>query len=1509
MCVSLLFCLRDLGEEGCMRMKLGIERLVRAVGYLMVVLLTPLSIHAGAQITTTTVEGTVYRADGSVASGTLLVSWPSFSTATNQAVAAGSTSTTIGPNGYVSLQLAPNDGAYPAGTYYTAVYHLSDGTVNREYWVVPAVASIPLSSVRAQLAPATVAVQPVSKSYVDTSIAAITGNYVPLAGGTMTGPLQLSGDPASQNQAATKHYVDALAATELPLTGGNLSGTVITPNSVSKLPRVDVRDPDFGYGCSNAADPTGQQDSTCAIKAAIAWAIANPQGLTWPSVYIPAGTYKISDVIRTPCGLTVTGDGEEVTTIEQTSNSANAVTVYPNPGQPNPNYWTCDGAIENLQLYAPGGHLYTADLLELDSAVGYTVYRVRMSNSGGRGLQTNGDTERLMVRQTQYDTDRWPIVANGNENKFIDTSINAAGMDLGGYCYTTNCVNGVYPGNKWTKPQVLISSSGDGTTATYVVQGGNDANSSNGVSPLVAGHWFTVAGIQDVTGLNGTYQIASVVNNSPSSGEYTVTSNNTTTGTATITGATYKPTMLPDNQAGAFYISGASVDVLGGSIKPTWYLPCFETQGVFGGIIEGYYCEGYPTNGQPHVDSDLLANGLPPSTATTGAISNNAVPVASTLWFPNYVNDPADISLYGMNNGAAAEYRILPQDYLKGSTSSSADVAGVERGQYENVMGIFAGDGQFHVGTRNYAGSTAPANTSWPAGSVIAQVPVSNYGILQFSNNHLNAIDDPGSNWAYYCSDSNQNVCGEAIVGSIPNGYTTYSTGGGMSGPAVSFDNDEWWGGCAGQEAFGQGCIKVSIAGSVAERGLPLSVYGETDEVANGQYTSGGNNVVAAHEADGTYAQLSYTNATNDQTGNTSGQVDYESKVNGYSDPVLGTNPNSSIAFGHQFLSSDCWYDVPATGQTHAQNRFCMKGSPANAGSSAGWEYDIWNGSTWANAFGIKGQSNGIANALVTGSLNAAEINNEVTVDGTTYTTVNAAWNEAVALSLSTGRNQTVRLGPGMYNVTATMTEPTNGACVNLIGSGGSTVSAGSAVATTLNVSSNLSGDVFYLGNATQAQGCTFRDFVVLANTNATHGFEMQWFRGLLIDNVTVNDTTSDGILLGEGSTSAGHQSNFVLRNVTVSYNSSLFTPASRPAYGVHLQKTAIDSYMNDIVVRNALTAAVYNEGTGNTGYLVHGFGYPYTCTTAPCANNATSATAADASYATSYVIDDVGGGGSQWTDTYADSPAVAGFYIGANGISIRGGHIQWPDLTSFPAANLAYVASNVTNDMLIADIGCLGMNTSVNWITYAGTAGDPPTFSSVHNLTGCGNYVQDLNPAQVTGFSSGGANVNDSSGAVPRVWVTPIAAASNYPAYAAQFYAGYQGDLIQGHFSGSNPFFNVTYQGTIKSNGGLALSTVINTSSAMTLTMANRTVIANATNGAQTITLPSCYTPWPDKASPTGLELTIIKSDNSSNAVTLQTVSSQQINYAGAYSPTLAVTTPGKRTLVCGPDYNWYAY
>ena len=194
---------------------------------------------ADAQVATTTVQDTVYSANGTPASGTVLVNWNAFTTAGGQLVPAGSTSATIGAGGQLTIALAPNAGATPIGSYYTAVFHLSDGTTSREYWVVPV--TVPgggpatLAEIKNQVLPISVAMQTVSKQYVDDAIAAAatgfpleSSPYVQKAGDTMTGPLVLPADPVSPNQAADKHYVDENVAA----TAGGLG------QKVSVLPTV-----------------------------------------------------------------------------------------------------------------------------------------------------------------------------------------------------------------------------------------------------------------------------------------------------------------------------------------------------------------------------------------------------------------------------------------------------------------------------------------------------------------------------------------------------------------------------------------------------------------------------------------------------------------------------------------------------------------------------------------------------------------------------------------------------------------------------------------------------------------------------------------------------------------------------------------------------------------------------------------------------------------------------------------------------------------------------------------------------------------------------------------------------------------------------------------------------------------------------------------------------------------------------------------------------------------------
>jgi hypothetical protein len=239
----------------------------------------------------TTVSDTVYRADGSPGSGTVLISWPSFQTAAGDAVAAGNLSVSIGPLGAFTAQLVPNVGASPAGTYYSVVLQLDDGTVRTEYWAVPATSPTTIAAilttpgnglnnlaatqqyVNAEVATRAIdytvvhlagtetitgvkqfAVPPAlpspagandaaNKGYVDAAVSNVgAGSFVSKTGDTMTGPLTLPSDPVAPNQASDRHYVDSGLAVKADLINGAVpagelgsgvatSGTCLNGNS------------------------------------------------------------------------------------------------------------------------------------------------------------------------------------------------------------------------------------------------------------------------------------------------------------------------------------------------------------------------------------------------------------------------------------------------------------------------------------------------------------------------------------------------------------------------------------------------------------------------------------------------------------------------------------------------------------------------------------------------------------------------------------------------------------------------------------------------------------------------------------------------------------------------------------------------------------------------------------------------------------------------------------------------------------------------------------------------------------------------------------------------------------------------------------------------------------------------------------------------------------------------------------------------------------------------------
>jgi hypothetical protein len=240
------------------------------LGRLFLLLLTASGLAQNPPLTT--VSDTVFQANGQPATGVLLISWPAFTTSGGSAVAGGETTTTLGANGALSVQLVPNANATPADTYYTVVYQLGDA-VRTEYWIVPATSPATLSEVRTVLGAANGASQMASQQYVENAVAGVvhlggtetitglkqftispsmptpvnptdaasksyvdnsvqnsgSGSYVSIAGATMTGPLVLSGPPSAPSQAATKNYVDLGLASKADLVAGTVPVSELGP--------------------------------------------------------------------------------------------------------------------------------------------------------------------------------------------------------------------------------------------------------------------------------------------------------------------------------------------------------------------------------------------------------------------------------------------------------------------------------------------------------------------------------------------------------------------------------------------------------------------------------------------------------------------------------------------------------------------------------------------------------------------------------------------------------------------------------------------------------------------------------------------------------------------------------------------------------------------------------------------------------------------------------------------------------------------------------------------------------------------------------------------------------------------------------------------------------------------------------------------------------------------------------------------------------------------------------
>ena len=218
-------------------------------------------------ITLTTITDTVYYANGAKAQGTILISWPAFTTATQGVVAAGSLTVQLGPNGLFMSALAPTTGSTPAGVYYTVVYQLGDGSNKQEYWAVPATDKTTISAVRAKLVPTTTAAQFLTRDQADSFY--IHTNDDQTVGGvkTFTQPPAVP-DPQKPIDAVNKEYADAgyVHLNDNQSVGGvktfSSSPVVPDPKNPTDVANKEYVDANAGGGSVNLDSPPPIGDKT-----------------------------------------------------------------------------------------------------------------------------------------------------------------------------------------------------------------------------------------------------------------------------------------------------------------------------------------------------------------------------------------------------------------------------------------------------------------------------------------------------------------------------------------------------------------------------------------------------------------------------------------------------------------------------------------------------------------------------------------------------------------------------------------------------------------------------------------------------------------------------------------------------------------------------------------------------------------------------------------------------------------------------------------------------------------------------------------------------------------------------------------------------------------------------------------------------------------------------------------------------------------------------------------------
>ncbi len=736
-------------------------------------------------------------------------------------------------------------------------------------------------------------------------------SYLPLAGGTMTGPLQLAGDPFSPTQAATKNYVDMGLTTALPLTGGSLSGSLATQNTVSKLPHVDVRHTDFAGG----ADPTGTRDSLPAIQAAINYALTmnTSNSSDYPSVYFAPGHYLINGTIVIPTRLHLSGDGKDGAELQEINPTSTLITVV--PSSVGCAVAACYGGVDNLTL-AGSGKLTKGTLLEIESG-SFQLRDIHFYNNGGRGLQMNDSAERVVGYNLSFYYVRWPFIMAGdnNEDYFYNTHIFAAGQTndvttgaayTGDYCYSINCTAGLFnsPGTQ-ANPTVLYP---EPHAAVYVEKAVNVGflGGSIKASPMISGVRVWNASLvkfqnvyhEDTYG--GGFPRANRAYILGGKAEQTFLTSSLTPGvmSAAVNDTSWMPQYFgrpsdataPGGNAYTYVMLPQDYDR--SSSAPSAYVA-----GLQQNQFELINVNGFASDGNMYVQTRNVGG-----TAPTGV-----------TWPAGSV-----VEQYGAGFEGALELDNVHINQVQGPTTVGGYTEHCDQTNVYTCGEIVAGYAPDVINPStnsalNQIGFYAPlGDPNDPVPSAVVNLRIHNVEMFNSSSNpYIGQI-------ATHKYASIQ-VAGAINLSALESSSAVTTT---TAGKQLSI-----------APATGGSSITAPMYASGAVAGVTVTLP-DAGEV----WDSGSNYFVKKAFTFGPYQQY------------------------------------GNYMIGEQFQNIYCLFDTPATAGGHVANRFCVGGGPGNATQNGGGpatgpgiEYNSWNGNTWSRVFRVSA-INGVGAMVVNGS-------------------------------------------------------------------------------------------------------------------------------------------------------------------------------------------------------------------------------------------------------------------------------------------------------------------------------------------------------------------------------------------------------------------------------------------------------------------------------------------------------------------------------------------------------------